>query len=59
MITTVLPGLAKLILFGNKLELIVRLMFSLFSRVLSFIMAMLNLTLVSPAGIITSYGPGT
>ena len=59
MVTTVLPGLAKLILFGNKLEFIVRSMFSSFSRVLSFTMAILNVTLVSPAGIPTLYGPET
>ena len=59
MVTAVLLGLPSVILFGNVLEFIVRLILSSFSRVLSFIMAILNLTLVCPARIPTLYGPGT
>ena len=56
--TVALPGLPWVTSSGNDPGTIIILKFSLFSNMLSSTIGMSNGTVVTPAGIVTVYGPG-
>ena len=56
-VTVASPGLPIVTLLGSEYELIVSMKFSLYSNVLSSIIAILNVANVTPAGNVTVYGP--
>ena len=57
MVTVAWPGLLTLTLLGNEETLISICKFSLFSKMLSSVIGILNEAVVSPAGNVTEYGP--
>ena len=58
MVTVASPILPTETLLGSEDALILSVKFSLYSDVESSVIAMSNLAYVSPAGIVTVYGPG-